>query len=137
VPPDVDLAFFDPHDLTPERDREVTRRLVEEDATLPWEATNQAAVHRWYADEFGVEAEPLTSTADGVATWPETATAVAVRLHSDHRVEIVAPLGLADLLGLVHRRNPRRSTREQYLRRLADKRIRERWPRVTVADAES
>jgi hypothetical protein len=37
-------------------------------------------VHRWYGRVFGAEVPPLTSTADGVGTWPETATAVAVRL---------------------------------------------------------
>jgi hypothetical protein len=45
---------------------------------------------------------------------------------------VEAPLGLDDLLGMVHRRNPRRVSAEEYHRRLASKRIAERWPRVTV-----
>jgi uncharacterized protein len=49
-------------------------------AETSWDVTNQAAVRLWYPDVFGVDVEPLTPSADVVATWPETATAVAVRL---------------------------------------------------------
>jgi hypothetical protein len=75
---------------------------------------------------------PLASAADGVATWPETATAVAVRLLADDRIQVVAPCGLDDLFGLVCRRNPSRVGVEHYRRRVRDKRIAERWPRVEV-----
>jgi hypothetical protein len=102
---------------------------------VPWQAKNQAAVHLWYEERFGYAVEPLTSTADAVGTFPETAAAVAVRLHADDRLEVVAPCGLDDLLGLVHRHNPRRASVEIYARRLATKRIAERWPRVTIVPA--
>ena len=67
-----------------------------------------------------------------MATWPETATAVAVRLLPDDRLQVVAPCGLDDLFGLVCRRNPRRVGVQHYQRRLRDKRVAERWPRVRV-----
>jgi hypothetical protein len=54
--------------------------------------------------------DPLDA-ADGVATWPETATAVAVRLCVDDSLEVLAPCGVADLLGGVCRRNPLESSR--------------------------
>jgi hypothetical protein len=63
---------------------------------------------------------------------PETATALGLRLTLDDRLIVEAPLGLEDLLGMVHRRNPRRVSVEEYQRRLASKRIAERWPRVTL-----
>jgi uncharacterized protein len=85
-----------------------------------------------YARLFGAQVPPLRSAADGVATWPETATAVAVHLHPDDRLEIVAPCGLEDLFGLVCRRNPCRVTVDHYRRRIRDKRIAERWPRVEI-----
>jgi hypothetical protein len=134
---DVDLAFFDPADLTPEREERVAARLCAVLPGVPWDAKNQAAVHHWYPRKFGFEVEPLRSSADGVATWPETATAVAVRLTADDRLEVVAPCGLDDLLGLVHRRNPRRVSVAEYERRLAAKRIPERWPRARVVPARA
>ncbi|HEX2774075.1 MAG TPA: nucleotidyltransferase family protein, partial [Micromonosporaceae bacterium] len=78
---------------------------------------------------------PLTSIADAVATWPETATAVAVRLDDIDEVEVCAPLGLADLLDGVWRRNPRRVSLEQSQARLARHRPQERWPGVRLASA--
>jgi hypothetical protein len=94
-------------------------------------------VHLWYPRKFGFEVEPLRSSADGVATWPETAAAVAVRLTNDDRLHVVAPCGLGDLLGMVHRRNPRRVSVAEYERRLATKRIAERWPRARIVPARA
>ena len=134
---DVDVAFYDAADLRPERDLEVERALRARLPGVRWDAKNQAAVHTWYPRRFGVVVEPLASAADGVATWPETATAVAVRLERrggepDGRLLVTAGHGLDDLLGLVWRRNPRRVTVAEYRRRLAAKRVAERWPMVRV-----
>jgi len=132
---DVDLAFFDPRDLTPARDAAVTATLRARRPDVPWEATNQAAVHCWYAAGYGGDPPPpLQSSADGVGTWPETATSVAVRLLPDDRLHIVAPCGLTDLLNGILRRNPRRVSIAQFQARLAAKRIRARWPSVRVVD---
>jgi uncharacterized protein len=125
---DVDVAFFDADDLRRERDQGVEDELTRLLPGVRWDAKNQAAVHLWYERRFGAAVSPLRSTADGVATWPETATAVAVRLARDGRLEILAPCGLADLLDGVCRRNPRRVTVAEYRRRIAAKRIHERWP---------
>jgi uncharacterized protein len=74
---DVDLAFFDPADLSPAGDAAVEAALRAVAPDLPWEAKNQAAVHLWYARRFGLAVEPFTCSADAVATFPETATCVA------------------------------------------------------------
>jgi hypothetical protein len=132
---DVDVGFFDPHDLTPARDAAVTAALHARHPAAPWQAKNQAAVHVWYERRFGYPVEPLTSTADAVATFPETAVCVGVRLEHDDSLHVVAPYGLDDLLGLVHRHNPRRASVEIYEERLRSKRIAERWPRVTIVPA--
>jgi hypothetical protein len=65
-----------------------------------------------------MKVEQTTSSADGVATWPETATAVAVRLLEDDTIRVVAPCGLEDLFAVICRRNPRRATTEQYHQRI-------------------
>jgi hypothetical protein len=43
---DVDIAFFDPHDLSRANDDRVTERLQRRLPEVPWEARNQAAVPR-------------------------------------------------------------------------------------------
>lgn len=134
---DVDLVFFDQASLGKERENEVRSTLVTRAPYIPWDVKNQAAVHLWYPDVFGVEVEPLTSAEDGVATWPETATAVAVRLMANGELRVVAPLGLDDLFGLIWRRNHRRVTVAEYRRRLETKFTPERWPQVTISDDRS
>jgi hypothetical protein len=131
---DVDVAFFDPSDLSPERDRAIRQQLIERAADVPWEVTNQAGVHLWFEEYFGYPVKPLRSLQDAVATWPETATSVVVRLTPAGAIEVIAPLGLADLFAMVVRRNPRRVSVELYHRRIAEKRYQERWPRVQIIE---
>jgi uncharacterized protein len=130
-PGDVDLAFFDPADHSSVRSESVESALREHAPELPWEAINQAAVHLWYPPEAGIE--PLGSIEEAVATWPETATCVAVRLEPDDGLKVIAPFGLDDLFGMVLRHNPARVSVEEFHRRRVSKRITERWPRVRVA----
>jgi uncharacterized protein len=133
---DVDLAFFDPVSLGSNRERDVQRTVVAQAPDICWDVTNQAAVHLWYPEVFGVELDPLRCSADAVGTWAETATAIGIRLLGDERLEVVAPCGLEDLFGLVCRRNPRLITVEQYRRRVQNQRIARRWPKVRVLDLE-
>jgi hypothetical protein len=132
---DLDVAFFDPADQSRERDRTAAESLRAGRPDVCWDATNQAAVHRWYPEFFGTEpVRPLASVADGVATWPETATAVAVRLGDRDELLVCAPHGLDDLLDGVWRWNPRRVTVERARIRLADHSPAERWPAVQVIE---
>ena len=129
---DVDLVYFDPVDVSEERDAVLLAEAQRRCPDVPWEVTNQAGVHLWYESVFGSPVEPLTSTMDAVGTWPETATSVAVRLEADDRLTVIAPCGLQDLFEVVLRRNPRRVTVERFESRLRQKRIQERWPMVRV-----
>jgi hypothetical protein len=132
---DVDVPFFDPDDLSRDRDDQATELLHQFQPGIPWEAKNQAAVHTWYARKFGGDpVAPLRNIADAVATWPETATTIAVRVGVSGEIEICAPLGLTDLLTGVWRRNPRRVSLDRSRARLARHRPRQRWPGVTVIE---
>ncbi len=137
---DVDVVFFDPGDLSPARDEAAQRRLGEL-AGRPWEASNQAAVHTWFHDYFGgPPVPPFASVHEAVATWPETATCVAVRRApggpDSGTLEVCAPHGLADLLGRTWRRNPVRVSLATSRERLARQRVAVRWPGVTIIPPE-
>jgi uncharacterized protein len=128
---DIDVAFFDASHLGRERDARAQRTLGTL-AAMPWEATNQAAVHTWYHEYFGGDpVAPFGRVHDAVATWPETATCVAARLTPDG-LQVCAPHGLADLLRGVWRVNPVRVSAATSRARLARQQLGDRWPRVTV-----
>jgi uncharacterized protein len=129
---DVDVVFFDPEDLSRERERTVERGLCIRRPDVPWEAKNQAAVHLWYEEKFGHAVPPLRSSEEGVGANPGIATAVGIRLLPDDELCVAAPLGLDDLFEMVLRRNPRRVTPESFRGWVIKKAIQERWPKVRV-----
>ena len=147
---DVDVVFFDPGDLSRARDEAAQRRLGEL-AVRPWEASNQAAVHTWFHEYFGgPPVPPFASVHEAVATWPETATCVAIRRAAGDPaagdpapgdpasggLEVCAPHGLADLIGRTWRRNPVRVSLATSRERLARQRVAARWPGVTIIAPE-
>ena len=152
---DVDVVFFDPGDLSPARDEAAQRRLGEL-AGRPWEASNQAAVHTWFHEYFGgPPVPPFASVHEAVATWPETATCVAIRRAAGDPapgdpapgdpapgdpatggLEVCAPHGLADLIEATWRRNPGRVSLATSRERLARQRVAARWPGVTIIAPE-
>ncbi len=129
---DVDVAWFDASDLSPERDAALLARLRAIDPQTPWEVTNQAGVHRWFERCFGHAVAPLASLEDAVASWPEFATAVGLSMDADGALRVIAPHGLDDLFAMVVRRNPARVSVETYRQRVAQKQYTRRWPKVRV-----
>jgi uncharacterized protein len=129
---DVDVAYFDATDISPQRDEELQSKLQALDPSVPWEVTNQAGVHQWFEEHFGHAVEPLHSLEEAVASWPEFATAVGISLGQDNSLQVIAPHGLEDLFAIVVRRNPTRVSIETYRQRVVQKRYVERWPKVKV-----
>lgn len=135
APSDIDAVFFDTADLSSARDAALQARLTALAPDLPWEVTNQAGVHLWFEACFGHAVAPLGSLEEAVASWPEYATAVGLRLEADERLTVIAPLGLADLFAMRVRRNPRRVSVATYCQRVAQKNYAARWPGVRIEPA--
>ena len=126
---DVDVIWHDPHDALPARDAAPEALLRRRDGTLAWSVKNQARMHARNGDA------PYASATDAMRHWPETATAVGVRLDAQGDVDIAAPFGLHDLFDLVVRPTPRFMTDKYplYLERLRAKDWQAAWPRLTFA----
>lgn len=121
---DVDVVFFDRANSSPAADAAIEDRLAACAPNLPWSVKNQARMHLRNGKE------PYHDTAAAIARWPDAATAVAVRLRQG-RPELVAPLGLEDLIGLIVRPTPALAQRPQaFARRLRAKNWLARWPRL-------
>lgn len=129
---DVDVVHFDALNLSDEYDTAIQTRLTHALPDVPWEVSNQAAVHLWFEGHFGHSVPPLLSLEDAVASWPEYATSVGLTLRHDNSIEVIAPHGLEDLFSIVIRRNPARVSVATYRQRIEQKRYTERWPLVTI-----
>lgn len=97
---DVDVIWFDPINIRSTLDHEIESTLIKGMPSFDWSVKNQARMHERNGDK------PYTSSADAMAHWPETATAVGVRLTESHALEIEAPYGLDDLFALRLRPTP-------------------------------
>jgi hypothetical protein len=125
---DVDVLWFDPRQADPDRDRALEMTLHRMDPSVTWSVKNQARMHLRNDDP------PYASATDAMRHWPETATAVAVRRDDHDRCDVAAPLGLADLFGLLVRPTPSfgSAKRTIYDQRLQAKGWLTTWPRLRV-----
>lgn len=121
---DVDVIWFDSACCDAAADRAFEDALRELEPGIDWSVKNQARMHLRNADL------PYANAIDAMRFWPETATAVAVRLNEAGHCEVAAPLGLNDLFGLVLRPTPRfaQGKRALYHERLRAKAWHLRWP---------
>nr|WP_245594283.1 nucleotidyltransferase family protein [Actinospica robiniae] len=129
---DYDLVYFDSADLSWEAEDAAIQAGMRVFGDLPVvvEIRNEARVHLWYEEKFGVPCVPYDSTEAAIDTFPATACCVGVRIEDDGRWSMYAPYGLSDVFNLVIRPNPVQVTREVYAAK-AD-RWRRQWPELTV-----
>lgn len=125
---DIDVVYFDPGCPDPEAEQAHEARLGMLLPGLNWSVRNQARMHLRNGDR------PYRSTADALAHWLETPTAVALRLEAG-RPALLAPLGLADLLDMVIRPTPhaRACRMAAFRQRIATKGWLDAWPKLRVA----
>jgi hypothetical protein len=127
---DADLFYFDP-DTSWRAEDAVIRRGADLFAGLdvPVEIRNEARVHLWYADRFGVPAPPFRDCADAIDHFAAVCCCLGVTVEGGEP-RVYAPFGFDDLVGLVVRPNRRLATREAYEAKAA--RWSTVWPELTV-----
>ena len=97
---DVDVVWFDAKSATSACDSALEERLSQQNSVFNWSVKNQARMHQRNGHQ------PYRSTENALLYWPETATAIAVRLGATDHVEVIAPYGLDDLFELRLRPTP-------------------------------
>ncbi len=131
---DYDLFYFDPNDLSSEAEMNVNRRVAElfTDLKIVVEARNEARVHLWYEQEFGVPGKRFDSSRDAIDHFAATTCCFAVRRGADRQLEVYAPHGYADLLSRYVLPNPVLAPPSVYGAKT--RRWKQEWPSLTVAD---
>ena len=90
--PDVDVLYFDDKNITVEVEKEYEEKLFSIKPNIPWSVKNQARMH------LKSNSEPYISSTDAISKFPETATAVGVKLDDDNNLILISPLGIDDLI---------------------------------------
>lgn len=129
---EIDVIYFDEFEIDHSVHRELSTFLQDKYPFITWDITNQAKVHEWYRTEDGQSIKPLESIEEALSFWPETATAIAVRLNQNKELEIIAPFGLGDLFELKLRWNDRLVSRGVFEQRIMRKEFLQRWHKLRV-----
>ncbi|MEU9472188.1 nucleotidyltransferase family protein [Streptomyces avermitilis] len=129
---DYDIFYFDGTDLSWEAEDAAIKAGQEVFAGLPAEVEirNEARVHLWYEQKFGVPCPPHESTEAAIDSFAATTCCLGVRLDPGGGWRVYAPHGLSDVFNLVVRPNPVLAPREVYEAKAA--RWRDEWPELTV-----
>lgn len=128
---DVDVIYFDTLSNLKEHDLVLEKKLEEVVPNYRWSVKNQARMH------ISNEEEPYQCIEDALSKWPETATAIAVRLSSEDQLEFVAPYGYSDLFRLLVSPTPHfRNKLHKYRERLAKKEWAKVWPKLRFIDTK-
>ncbi|AXF58023.1 hypothetical protein DT065_15390 [Salicibibacter kimchii] len=98
--PDVDVIYFDEVNVDENEEKKREEQLRSMLPLVPCSVKNQARMH------VANGVPPYASSVDAISKFPETATALGVKLGADGRVILAAPCGLDDVLQGVVRPTP-------------------------------
>ena len=129
---EIDVIFYDVEDESGFEQRHLAEILKQQFPENDWDVVNQAWVHQWYTTENGASIPPLQSIQHALSLWPETATAVAVRLLGNNALEIIAPLGLDDLFELKLRWNAALVSHDVFMQRMEEKQFLQKWHKLSL-----
>jgi uncharacterized protein len=123
---DVDVVWFDQQQIGIDEKLESELKTIDPD--FIWSVKNQAMMHLRNADN------PYLSVSHAMQSWPETATAIAVRLTYNGKLQVNAPFGLDDLFALKLRPTSafKSQKRGLFLDRVVTKRWLSRYPNLQL-----
>jgi hypothetical protein len=132
---DYDVFYFDA-DLSWAAEDAVIGCSRDAFADLPIdvEVRNQARVHLWYPEKFGMLYPPATRATDGINRFLMTCAQIGVRKFR-RAYEVYAPNGFDDIERMVVRPNLTSNFRsDRYVEKAA--RWKSLWPELTILPAE-
>lgn len=92
---DVDVIYFDPERIDEQEEKRLEGKLRSLLPDVPWSVKNEARMHT----VNGIP--PYTSSVDAIAKFPETATALGVKLDDDQQLILAAPCGVSDVINML------------------------------------
>jgi hypothetical protein len=127
---DIDVIYFDPKNIDESEEKRLEQRLVSLMPSIPWSVKNEARMH------IRNNLPPYKSAVDAISKFPETATALGVKLDETDHVILTAPCGISDVIHLTVKPTPyfmeSRERLEIYEKRMTKKDWKSTWTKVKV-----
>lgn len=88
---DIDVIYFDEQNIEAAEEKRLEKVLEDLKPGVPWSVKNEARMH------LRNNLEPYVDTEDAIAKFPETVTALGVRLDDNGKLILTAPHGVEDV----------------------------------------
>ncbi|QKY69379.1 nucleotidyltransferase family protein [Lentibacillus sp. CBA3610] len=92
--PDIDVIYFDNTNTDEVTEKRLEQKLIKIHPKEPWSVKNEARMH------IANDIEPYSSSVDAISKFPETATALGVKLDKYDNLILAAPYGVEDVINL-------------------------------------
>lgn len=129
--PDIDVIYFDKTNLDEEIEKKLEKKLIIINPNIPWSVKNEARMH------VRNNIPPYSSSVDAISKFPETATALGLKLDIQNNVVLTAPYGIEDVVNLVVKPTPYfEETKERaqiYEERIAKKNWTSIWNEIKIS----
>lgn len=119
--PDVDVIYYDTRNISIEKEKELERQLKLSNAQVPWSVKNQARMH------LVNDVPPYKSSEDAMSKYPETATALGVKIDAGGKVLLAAPWGVTDAINGLVEPTPYFNQSEERLHIYSDRVRKKQW----------
>ena len=128
--PDIDIIYYDLSNLDELEEKRIEDYLKSHIPSIPWSVKNQARMH------VKNNMPPYSSSVDGISKFPETATALGVKLDEKDNIILTAPWGIKDTINLEVRPTPLYLESEElnniYYKRVTKKNWNSIWKKVKI-----
>lgn len=128
--PDVDVIYFDPSNLNESEEKRFEVKLKSLLPNTPWSVKNEARMH------IRNKTAPYKSSIDAISKFPETATALGIKLDVQDNLVLAAPYGICDVVNMVVKPTPfvlmDKERIEHYETRIALKNWKGTWGKLQI-----
>lgn len=128
--PDIDVIYFDPTNIDESVEKKLEELLKAGMPHIPWSVKNEARMH------IKSNMPPYSSSVDAISKFPETATALGVKLDEKDQVILTASCGISDVVNLEVKPTPFftqiKERMEIYEDRITNKNWKSIWPDLKV-----
>lgn len=97
---DIDVIYYNDKDLSVTKDLEyyelINNYCKNKGYKYEIDVSNEARMHIWKKEKFGIDVEPYKSSEDAIDKWIATVHAIGITKDKDE-IKIYAPYGLSDI----------------------------------------
>jgi len=90
--PDIDVIYFDDTNIDESEEKKLEEQLRNIVPNVPWSVKNEARMH------IDNSIPPYSSSVDAISKFPETATALGMKLDDEDNLILTAPCGISDVI---------------------------------------